>query len=102
MVGTQVAWLVTLAWSELCYYQTILGLNVVTECFFGLGVQEGIWVVGLITNSVAAGAGMEQGDRILAVNGVEVGSKSAFQVASVLQGDGRESSDPKVTLKVST
>ncbi|XP_038705986.1 carboxyl-terminal-processing peptidase 1, chloroplastic [Tripterygium wilfordii] len=53
-------------------------------------------VLGLLLDGPAHSAGVEQGDEVLAVNGVDVKGKSAFEVASMLQGP----SETFVTIKV--
>ncbi|KAF7803207.1 carboxyl-terminal-processing peptidase 1, chloroplastic [Senna tora] len=43
-------------------------------------------VLGIILDGPAQSAGVRQGDEVLAVNGVDVQGKSAFEVSSLLQG----------------
>ena len=53
-------------------------------------------VLGLVAESAGAKAGIKQGDVILSVDGVEVNGMSAFQVTSMIQGEGNTTVDLKV------
>lgn len=53
-------------------------------------------VIGLLLDGPAQSAGVRQGDEVLAVNGVDVRGKSAFEVSSLLQGP----NETFVTIKV--
>ena len=47
---------------------------------------DGAWVVGLIRDSPADGAGIRQGDLIMQIGGRSLQEKSPFEVASLFQG----------------
>ena len=55
-----------------------------------------VGVLGLVAESAGAKAGIKQGDVILSVDGVEVNGMSAFQVTSMIQGEGNTQVDLKV------
>ena len=55
-----------------------------------------VGVLGLVAESAGAKAGIKQGDVILSVDGVEVNGMSAFQVTSMIQGEGNTTVDLKV------
>ena len=46
---------------------------------------QGVWVLATIRGSIAARAGIHQGDQVLAVNGASVAGQSAYRVASMIQ-----------------
>ena len=54
-------------------------------------------VLGLVLDSPAAKAGVKQGDEVVAVDGVEVRNKSAFQAVSLIQAS--PGPDVKVTIR---
>lgn len=47
--------------------------------------EPGAWVVGLIRDSAAYVAGVEQGDQLLTIDGTDLLGRSPFEVASLLQ-----------------
>ena len=55
-----------------------------------------VGVLGLVAESAGAKAGIKQGDVILSVDGVEVNGMSAFQVTSMIQGEGNTQVDLKI------
>ena len=55
-----------------------------------------VGVLGLVAESAGAKAGIKQGDVILSVDGVEVKGMSAFQVTSMIQGEGNTTVDIKI------
>ena len=55
-----------------------------------------VGVLGLVAESAGAKAGIKQGDVILSVDGVDVNGMSAFQVTSMIQGEGNTTVDLKV------
>jgi len=59
--------------------------------------DEGVWVLGLLKDSQAEVAGIEQGDEILAVDDARVANLTPFQVSSSIQGDERSASTVKIT-----
>ncbi|GMH43501.1 hypothetical protein BSKO_11423 [Bryopsis sp. KO-2023] len=59
---------------------------------------DGIWVMGLMKDSPADGAGMLQGDRILEIDGRSLENTSPFKASVMLKGDGGD--NDSVTLKV--
>jgi len=60
--------------------------------------DDGVWVLGLIQGSAAESAGIQQGDEILAIDGVSSSGRSAFEVSSAIQGD--KGSGPTVRVTV--
>ncbi|XWS19790.1 hypothetical protein CRYUN_Cryun31cG0046600 [Craigia yunnanensis] len=66
------------------YDMTGIGINIreVSDDIGGVKLK----VQGLILDGPAHTAGVRQGDEVLAVNGEDVGGKSAFEVSSLLQG----------------
>ncbi|XP_052181460.1 carboxyl-terminal-processing peptidase 1, chloroplastic isoform X2 [Diospyros lotus] len=66
------------------YDMTGIGINL-REVPDGNGAVK-MKVLGLILDGPAHSAGVKQGDEVLAVNGVDVRGKSAFEVSSLLQG----------------
>ena len=46
---------------------------------------QGVWVLATIKGSVAARAGVQQGDQVLAVNGRSVEGETAYRVAAMIQ-----------------
>ncbi|KGN65570.1 carboxyl-terminal-processing peptidase 1, chloroplastic isoform X1 [Cucumis sativus] len=76
------------------YDMTGIGINL-REVPDDNGVMK-IKVLGLLLDGPAHLAGVRQGDEIVAVNGVDAGGKSAFEVSSLLQGP----NETLVTVKV--
>ena len=63
-------------------------------------LQPGLYVLGLINRSTASRAGFEQGDQIVAVDGLEVSNQTPFQAAALIQGLQNASSKPSVNIQV--
>ena len=57
-------------------------------------------MLGLINRSTASRAGFEQGDQIVAVDGLEVTDQTPFQAAALIQGLQNASSNPSVDIQV--
>jgi len=57
-------------------------------------------VLGLINQSAAKKAGMEQGDQLLAIDGMELTSQTPFEAAAMVQGPETGASRRDVIIKV--
>ncbi len=63
-------------------------------------VQPGLYVLGLINQSAAKRAGIEQGDRLVAIDGQELTSETPFEASAMVQGQQTGNNRPDVTIKV--
>eukprot|EP00803_Ostreobium_quekettii_P000040 evm.model.scf_1739.1 EVM.evm.TU.scf_1739.1 scf_1739:6103-14239(+) len=66
----------------------------------GRGSGEGVWVLGLLKDSLGDAAGLRQGDEILKIDGASVASVTPFQAATMMKGDGSEDAPERLQLTV--
>jgi len=62
---------------------------------------EGLYVLGLINQSAAKRAGMEQGDQLVAIDGRTLTNETPFEAAALVQGQQTGKAQSDVTIKVS-
>lgn len=62
-------------------------------------LQPGLYILGLISRSAASQAGLQQGDRIIAVDGIELRQESPFQAAALIAGPEAQGAPPLVTVQ---
>ena len=60
--------------------------------------MQGVWVLATIKGSVAARAGVQQGDQVLAVNGQDVQGQTAYRVAAMIQTQSQPHAQADTTL----
>lgn len=60
---------------------------------------NGVWVLGLMKNSPADMVGMQQGDKILEIDGKPLNGISPFKAATMMKGENDNDTSP-LSLKV--